>query len=116
MKFKNNYGPNFELVDLNKKDHPSWMTRAFINHRYIVMINDNSKTTKGAAIRAMIKKHDGNPIPGHWSEIQKIKNEIFGKEAVAVEFYPKESELVNEKNIYWIWIFEEDILPLPIIS
>lgn len=104
-----------EEIDLLKSLHaPSWMTRAYRNNRYIVMINDHAKTDKGEAIRAMIQKVDDTPILGHWSEIQKIKNQIFGPETVAVEYYPSESKLVDDHNIYWIWIYPKGILPIPI--
>ncbi len=95
---------------------PSGMTRAFGNNRYVVMIFDNIEVTSGTAIRVLIQKHDNKPIDNHWSEIQSIKNEIFGPEIAAVEYYPKESELINDKNIYWIWIYPEGVLPKPIMK
>jgi hypothetical protein len=68
----------FMPVDLSTSSFvPAGMTRAFKNTRYVVMIYDNCPTSKGTAIRAMIQKHDAAPITNHWSEIQKIKNEIF---------------------------------------
>jgi len=102
-----------EPVDLSLKDHPEWMTRAFRNNRYTVMIDDNAKTDVGPAIRVMVQRHDNTPIPNHWSELQQIKNELFGAEAMGIEYYPKESELVDAHNIYWLWIFDEGDLPIP---
>lgn len=103
----------FEPIDLSTVEyHPSWLTRAYSNTRYVVMIDDQCKTTHGPAIRAMVQKNDDIPIPNHWSEMQKIKNELFGQETTAIEYYPKESELVNEHNIYWMWIFPEGTIPL----
>lgn len=105
-----------EIIDLSTREHPDWMTRAYSNNRYVVMICDNAETSKGAAIRCMIQRHDNTPIPNHWAEIQKVKNEIFGKEAIGIEYYPKESELVDVANIYWLWIFKDEThLPIPII-
>lgn len=100
-------------IDLEVNDHPEWMTRAFSNNRYTVMINDNAKTDKGEAIRVMIQRLDNTPIPNHWSEIQKIKNELFGNKAVGVEYFPAESELTDDYNIYWLWVFKDGILPKP---
>lgn len=101
----------FNAVDLSTRPHPDWMTRAFTNNRYCVMIMDNCPTTKGNCIRAMIQRHDDIPIPNHWAELQKIKNELFGHEATGIEYYPRHSELVNFHNIYWMFIFPDDILP-----
>jgi len=105
----------FEQVDLSTaKFIPKGMTRAFRNTRYTVMVYDNSPVTTGTAIRAMVQKHDDTPILKHWAEMQKIKNEIFGENTTAVEYYPAESNLINLHNIYWFWIFPEGILPIPI--
>lgn len=101
-------------VDIDIRKHPTWMTRAFSNNRYIVMIDDNVMTDKGTAIRAMIQTVDDQPIKNHWSEIQKIKNEIFGPEAIGIEYYPAESKLINVHNIYWLWIFPVGVLPIPL--
>ena len=100
-------------IDLNTQEHPSWMTRAYMNNRYVVMIDDNAKTDKGIAIKALIQRHDDTPIPNHWSEIQSIKNELFGEETTGIEYYPAESRLLNDHNIYWLWIFPESLIPIP---
>ena len=105
----------FEKIDLSTASFiPKGMTRAFKNTRYVVMVYDNSPVTTGTAIRVMIQKHNDTPILNHWSEIQKIKNEIFGEETVAVEYYPAKSQLIDDHNIYWIWIFPENVLPIPL--
>ena len=104
---------SFEQIDLSMvKFIPKGMTRAFRNTRYTIMVYDNSITTAGHAIKALIQKHDDTPILNHWSEMQKIKNEIFGKEVTAIEYYPAESNLINDHNIYWMWIFPEGVLPI----
>ena len=106
----------FEQIDLSTASFvPKGMTRSFKNNRYIVMIYDNTKTTHGNAISALVQKLDNTPITNHWKEMQNIKNQIFGKETTAVEYYPKESELIDDHNIYWMWIFPENILPIPIV-
>jgi predicted SnoaL-like aldol condensation-catalyzing enzyme len=104
-----------EIVLENQPFIPKGMTKAYSNNRYVVMIYENSLTTSGSATRCMIQKIDNTPILNHWSEIQKIKNEIFGEEVTAVEYYPAQSKLVDDYNIYWIWIFDSGVLPIPIV-
>lgn len=105
----------FKEIDLTVASFiPKGMTRAFRNTRYTVMVYDNTPVTTGTAICALIQKHDDTPILNHWSEIQKIKNEVFGPEVTAVEYYPAESKLENHHNIYWIWIFPYGVLPLKV--
>lgn len=104
----------FAEIDLSTaKNQPFWMTRAFRNHKYIVMINDNAETSHGKAIRAMIQKHDDTPILNHWAEMQRIKNEVFGKDVTAIEYYPSEENLINDHNIYWMFIYPSGVLPIP---
>jgi hypothetical protein len=79
------------------------------------MIFDDTLTTKGLAIQVLVQQIDNRPIPGHWREMQNIKNEIFGREVVAIEYYPAESNLLDTHNIYWMWIFPPDVLPKYII-
>ena len=104
----------FEQIDLTKASFiPNGMTRAFRNTRYTVMVYDNSPVSTGTAIRVMVQKHDDTPILKHWSEMQKIKNEVFGEETTAVEYYPPKSKLIDDHNIYWMWIFPDGVLPIP---
>lgn len=105
---------DFKELDARAENAPEWITRLFKNNRYFVMIDDNAKTTGGTAIKAMIRKHDGEPFKNHWAEIQRIKNEIFGSDAIAVEYYPAEEDLADVANIYWIWLFPAGVLPEPI--
>ena len=105
----------FEQIDLSTaKAIPRGMTRAYRNTRFTVMVYDHSPVSPGTAIRVMVQRHDDTPIVRHWSTMQKIKNEIFGAETIAVEYYPAESDLIDDHNIYWFWIFPEGVLPVPI--
>lgn len=106
----------FSELDISKASFvPEGMTRAYRNNIYTVMVYDKSPTTAGTAIRAMVQKHDDTPIYRHWSEMFKIKNEIFGEETTAIEFYPAVSNLIDRHNIYWMWIFETGQIPTPIL-
>jgi len=99
-------------LDLTDCSKPHWMTRAYGNNRYVVMIDDAAKMTQDVtAIKAMVQRHDDKPIPNHWREMQSIKNEIFGENTVGIEYYPATSELLDDHNIYWLWILPDGILP-----
>lgn len=39
-----------------------------------------------------------------WHEMQRIKNEIAGAEATAVEVYPPNAEMVDEADMFHIWV------------
>lgn len=39
-----------------------------------------------------------------WWEMQRIKNELAGENATAVEVYPPQSEVVDEADMFHIWL------------
>ena len=41
-----------------------------------------------------------------WREFQRIKNELCGPGAQAIEFYPPEAKLVDPSNYFLLWVFE----------
>jgi hypothetical protein len=106
----------FDKISLDSGVYvPEGMTRAYSDGSTVVMVYDNSPTSHGNAIKVMVRNRAETPIKNHWSELQAIKNDIFGRDATAVEYYPAESELVNVKNIYWLWLYPKGILPIPIL-
>lgn len=90
---------------------PTGMTRAFKNNRFVVMVYDNTLTSNGFATKCLIQRHDNQPIPNHWKEMQSIKNELFGDDVTGIEYYPKTEKLMDSHNIYWLWIFPDGIIP-----
>lgn len=55
---------------------------------------------------AGIRRHD-EKASCPWIHRQKIKNFIFGNEAVAVEYMPPEDELIDQANMFWIYCSDE---------
>ena len=103
----------FQKVDLlDWPERPLGLTRCWKNNRYLVMCYDNAETTVGPAIKVFVQRHDDKPIRS-WRAMQDIKNELFGHERMAIEYFPKESELIDDANIYWLWIFPDGVLPTP---
>jgi hypothetical protein len=102
----------FEQIDLRGRPNvPTGMTRAFRNNRYTVMIYDKVVTTHGPAIQVLIENHTHTPIINHWKELQRIKNELFGINTTAIEYFPAESDLIDDHNIYWFFIYPEGVIP-----
>lgn len=50
-----------------------------------------------------VRRNDRKPIHD-WRVLQRVKNELAGPEAEAVELYPRESRLVDTANSYWLWV------------
>lgn len=72
-----------------------------IGYQYAVMTR-KVQTDWGEVIHACIRNTDNSDIP--WSEKQRIKNELLGEERTAIEVFPAVSDLVDEANMYHLWI------------
>lgn len=44
-----------------------------------------------------------------WRDMQRIKNELFGSERVAIEVAPPQSELVDAADMYHLWVLPDDM-------
>jgi len=60
--------------------------------------------------RLAIKRYDKNTIRS-WRTLQDIKNALVGEDAIAVEIYPKETEVTDTANMYHLWVFMEGYGP-----
>ena len=60
--------------------------------------------------RLAIKRADKGTIHS-WSIFQEIKNQLVGEEVVAIEVYPKKSEVTDTANMYHLWVFEAGYSP-----
>ncbi len=56
-----------------------------------------------------ISRHDRQTIG--WEDLQLIKNEMLGAEAMAIQVFPRESEIINEENIYHLFFLPGFELP-----
>jgi len=51
-----------------------------------------------------VSRHDKQPVSS-WSDLQRIKNTLIGKEHEAFMIYPPESRLVDQGNHYHLFVF-----------
>lgn len=79
--------------------------KVYQNNKYIVQVFYNDTTKNKSMTKILTRRSDGKPILS-WSDLFRIKNEIFGEEIEAVQYLPKKSELIDEANLYWFFIDE----------
>jgi len=80
-------------------------TFVFRNSRYLVISRELKAVSPfGKGYHLSIKRND-QEIIRDWRDLQRIKNELFGPEAEAVELFPAESRLVDAANQYHLWVF-----------
>jgi len=65
---------------------------------------------RGGYRRLIVERIDGKDGIG-WDDLQQLKNEYLGPHAVAVEVYPAELDVVNERNRRHLWEVPEGFLP-----
>lgn len=80
------------------------LDKVWVDGEYAVMSRP-LQTEWGEVTHACIRNVDNTDIP--WAEKQRIKNELFGVDRIAVEVFPAETQLVDEANMYHIWILPE---------
>lgn len=81
---------------------PSEIREGWGNNLYAVLIRpfvdeDGNKVTH-LAIRTI------SQLEPPWRDMQRIKNEVCGPESTAVQVMPPESELIDEADMYHMWV------------
>jgi hypothetical protein len=77
------------------------------NDIYLVsVVKDAGKWEGRTIVHISIRRHDKKPITD-WPDKQAIKNQLVGLECVGVEFYPADSELNDQANIYHLWVVDD---------
>ncbi len=80
----------------------------FVNNHYHVARHDDGTPADGSPhlIHLSIRRNDRLAI-NDWRDMQRIKNEIVGPEAEAVQLHPAEHRLVDGANQYHLWCTNE---------
>jgi hypothetical protein len=72
------------------------------NNLYVVLIrrfvDEQGEQVTHLAIRT------ASQLEPPWRDMQRIKNEICGEEATAVQVMPPASELIDEADMYHMWV------------
>ena len=85
---------------------PSRCHEAWCNHKHLVFLCHEVMPGLGTGLRLMVRRLDGQSVHS-WCDLQCIKDELAGEERTAVEIYPPKSEIVDDANIYHLWVFPE---------
>ena len=76
----------------------------FANILYVVLCRP-MRTEIGEVIHCAIRTASNREPP--WRDKQRIKNECFGEDRVAVEVMPAAADVVDGADMYHIWIMPE---------
>ena len=78
---------------------------AWANNLYVVLIRPFRDENDSAVTHLAIRTASNLEPP--WRDMQRIKNEICGAEATAVQVMPPTSELIDEADMYHMWVLAE---------
>lgn len=99
------WGP-WERLENPCRFRPGWLgevDHVRRNRVFAVLVRD-----VGSAIHLAVSSLSGDRPS--WPEMQRIKDEIAGPNATAVEVYPPQSEVVDGADMYHLWVL---FSPLP---
>lgn len=96
-------------ININKETHPHLkdVTRCWetLDNKYHILYDEPNGYR-----HLRISRIDGQPIH-NFMDMQEIKNDLFGDNAIAVEVYPKKSEFKDGSNTYHLWTWNEIKVP-----
>lgn len=84
---------------------PAGCVEVWLSKVYLVQVYDQPGKWRVLGIRRV----NGNEIREGWNELQRIKDEVVGEHARALEHYPRASDLVDSAPMRWLWIVPEDV-------
>lgn len=84
---------------------PYGLFRFFKNNIYTVQHFKNDSDW-GVIDHLMCRRNDESAVHS-WQELQLIKNTLMGENRTAIEVYPSKQELVDDANIYHLWVLPE---------
>lgn len=84
-----------------------WFSQVESTHRNgaFSVLTRKVPTPWGEVVHLAIRNFEGTDIS--WADKQRIKNEIAGERRTAIEVFPDEADLVDEANMYHLWILPE---------
>jgi hypothetical protein len=60
------------------------------------------RTRDGVTFYIQVRRRDGKPIR-EWRALQRIKNELAGRDVTAIEVFPPADEVIDTTNSYHLW-------------
>lgn len=106
--FQRAYLPQ-DQVDAVNKTHRAVLTACWVNSRYEVWIFEWSAEDNpiGFPMTQLSIKRRDKGVQRSWRELQRIKNELCGREREAVELFPSDKRLMDTANQYHLWVLPE---------
>jgi hypothetical protein len=85
--------------------------QVWCNNRYMVFETGTQDSGSLGALRHLMIRPPNLTHPG-WAELFKIKNELIGPDAWAMEVHPPADRLVDDAPMYHLWVITDpELIP-----
>lgn len=97
-----------DITDEERAQYPAVrdIDRAYYNDFYSVQVY-KVPTDLGQVLHLIVRGQINNQEPG-WRDMQRIKDELIGTEYEAVQVYPKQADIVDQADVYDLWVLPID--------
>lgn len=82
------------------------IVRAYFNDLYSVQVY-SVPTDMGLVQHLIVRAQLGGEPP--WRDMQRIKDELVGPEAYAVQVYPHAADVVDQADVYHLWVLPQEL-------
>lgn len=82
----------------------SYVKSVHRNSFYVVQVYDFTSDDGLEMLHVIVRRVDGAAIH-KWPDLQRIKDELVGRDRVAVEVYPPAEQLVDRANLTHLWVY-----------
>jgi hypothetical protein len=98
-----------ETVELVSKTHRAKLASCWKNDLYEVWIFEWAAEDNpiGCPMTQLSIKRRDRGVARSWRDLQRIKNELCGREREAVELFPSDKRLMDSANQYHLWVLPE---------
>lgn len=90
-----------EIIPVLGMGWASEVSRVWRNGVFVVLFRE-VRTAWGPVVHLAVRTVGNNVV--EWAEKQRIKDELMGPERLAVEVFPPRSDLVDEADMYHVWV------------
>lgn len=89
---------------------PHGVTRLWENGWFVVMLRP-IPLPDGTRIDHVFVRNKPNTPVRSWTDLMRIKRELFNADSLAVEVFPPDAEIIDEANLTHLWILPSGVLP-----
>lgn len=80
---------------------------AYFNDVYSVQVY-RVRTDMGVVLHLIVRGQQDNQEPP-WRDLQRIKDELLGEDAYAVQVYPRKADVVDQADVYHLWVLPNEL-------